>query len=359
MYTDATFLNAEQIGGLRTNELNVNFGAIPAMQRSTNTWLSKDYRNSGLAMWLAENDNQTFEVPNIVDEQITISTQESFDIPANIATTGKSTFTRYTFCGGFHWTPQLVLQNSAWEGTVEQKKLAYLKLMSDRIFKGIAKSKDNLLVGLVDSFRTQAFASSLPNYTWNAGTLSLDVNLAAWEQKRYWSNVGLLIKQNKMRMPLIEIGGLGSELPQIAQDMYPKGSSFSLENQDLNGQRNIPLYQSEHIDETGNSFVTYLLEDGSFAVIPNFKYEFRAGESTSDAKWSISDMSVNYLNDRVAMYWEKGKADNSSLMTNSSQSFMSVVEKYLFVHSFYVITPHNDDIATIVNPLLKIKGLTT
>ena len=103
----------------------------------------------------------------------------------------------------------------------------------------------------------------------------------------------------------------------------------------------------------------YIFEEGAFGMYDNYKWDFQNMTKTSDAQWDIGAQEMPLLGARPMIYFEKGKADASGLMTNTSTWKMTTVEKYGIVHRYAVLTPYNSNISTNKSTVWKVIGATS
>lgn len=148
----------------------------------------------------------------------------------------------------------------------------------------------------------------------------------------------------------------GIKIMQNYKDMYMEQNSVNLQEVGA-----IPSLTCSNRVTNSARWTGYLWEQGSFAMVNNYKDAFVKGKSLNGGsiKWDISRVPMPFINERVMTYFEEGKADNSSLMVNSSQDIMDTVKKFGFVHRFVILTPYNSNISANVNPVIKVVGATS
>jgi len=95
------------------------------------------------------------------------------------------------------------------------------------------------------------------------------------------------------------------------------------------------------------------------AMVENYLPEFVAGESVDNAIWGITDQAVPFLNERIMMYQNRGKANATTPGTVTPENIMSVFFEEAFISKFYLIEKFNSDRANRVGDIVRIEGQTS
>lgn len=345
-YTDATFLTDFQQSDAVQRELRTApFGIIDAIKADTPFYKQL---TPALKAHIETQMNRSFKMPALQEDTITSATVESFTIPANISTSEATTANLVTLFSGFHWYDALAVENQ-----ISKEDYINNKLME--IFKSFAAAKEATTFTAIDGQKSQVLPqNALANDGYSYAASALTVSLAA-QQQRMFQNLKVIGEQNGMKPMTKLVSSFGIKALENYNDMYGASNGADLQNQGF-----IPeIFTSNNVTNSAR-WTGYLFEEGSFAYVNNFKHDFVKGSSLGDhVKFDISDVEMPFINERVMTYYEKDKADASSLQTNSSQYQMSMVEKFGFIHRYVILTPYNSAIGSRFNPVIKVVGATS
>lgn len=316
-------------------------------------WLNNgaDWLTSGMRSKLQSIVNQSFELPALIEDTITTSTIESFDIPVNASESTTVTATKITIFSGYSMKPYQNQSNLI-------SKEEYKRNKRLEIFKAMAKSKELSIQAFLETQKTQVLdvtgapGAASANYVFNAGTDSLEIKIAA-QGDIMFSTLDTIMSQNDLNNMNAIVGTYGLEHVMNEYTKYGQSNDKNLQSQLIPD-----LFLSRQVTNT-DRFTGYLGQSGAMAMVENYLPEFLAGESVDNAVWGLTDQAVPFLNERIMMYQNRGKASATTPGTVTPENIMSVFEEEAFVSKFFFIQKFNSDRTTRVGDIVRIEGLTT
>jgi len=346
-YTDATFLSDfQQTKRVQTELKKQKYGIIEGLKADTADYA---YLTPELQAHIETQMDRSFSMPALKETTITTSTSESFDIPANLSTSDTVTATLTTIFSGFHFYDELVNENMV--GSKEE----YINNKMMEISKAMAQAKEVTLLATIDGVKSQVLTynpGANDGFTFAASLLT--ASLAA-QQARFFPPLETILDANGIGGEHRLIASPSIKMMENYADQYGQANSKDLQDQGFLPE----VYTSNNVTNAVR-WTGYAFPKGSFAMVNNYKSDFVKGTNIGDtAIWGISNEALPFLNEQVMTYYEIGKADNSALLANSTESIMSKVEKFAFVHRYLTLTPYNSDISANVNPVVKIAGATS
>lgn len=286
------------------------------------------------------------------DQVVEVRTAASFDIPSNLADYTKIRYTPYDLFSGIKIFP------STYKGSMaNMEKDVQTRIL--RVMRDMGKAKEGILQTILEANKTQVL-----NYTTQAsqndGTYSFAANTLSISKAAQQSNMFFML-QNLMESN--EEGGNYdiATSPMGIISSIVAGNQNGANNAKNYGWDNVPassVFESNQIDAASDNFNGWFIKKGALATIDNHPYDFQMNTQIGEMKWSVSDVEMPFVNSRPNIFINKG-ATNSQSLVSSSDNIMASFEEMGFWVRFYVVTPYNEDASTIVNPIVKLKGLTS
>ena len=194
-----------------------------------------------------------------------------------------------------------------------------------------------------------------PAYTFATSILS--INKVA-QQQTMFVNLNQLMASNKLPgnyNVAVSPAGLAVQLNEFAQH----GAGNDKNTQGLAQFNSSNTYESHNISAGSDIFNGWLVRDGAIGVFENYPADFRAGTSFAGKTWSISNARLPFLRMRANIYINNEATDATALVgagTDSNMIMTHFQEMAIWLR-FYIVFRFNEDLSTIENDIVKIKGL--
>jgi hypothetical protein len=194
-------------------------------------------------------------------------------------------------------------------------------------------------------------------YVFNAGTDTLEIDEAA-QQETMFASLTELMRANKLGgqyMSLVSPAGLATQKFEALK--------FGESNQqNIRALGMIPaedMHNSHSLAPGSDIFNGFWVRKGAVGIYGNFPFDFRAGTTLADQKWSVSDVEIGPTRMRANIYTNKFAANATGLVgtgTDSNLIMTAGEEMAIWIRAYYVFK-FNTDITSRANDIVKIKGL--
>jgi len=342
-YTDLTTTKDFQALKVKTDFRANQFQTIQMFKDLTSDYVGL---TPELINFLQTKMQRDFTIPVIPDETFAVTTHESFVIPANYGTTGTMTATTYT-----HWSGFRHLEASYNENQVASDTAKIDKLM--KVARAIATAMTTQLLSIVDANKSQVFDKNFASndgFSFAASAMSL--TKGAQEESLFMSILDKLMKDNNVNGDNVMLSHPGIFLAQFIKDMYGA-------NNDKNIQEQFPKIYPETTITNADRWTAYLIEKGSFGIVPNIPFDYRNRKLSGDGwQFGTTAGTVPFVNDNLFTLHRNSATDASGHSTNTSAYHTTTEDEYGFGYKYTVLAPYNRDITSFINPVVKVKGLT-
>lgn len=352
-YLDTTWLLDWQSKFSQNEKRPQEFGVVDAVKASGQF---QDFIDpETISMMNTMSSARDAQIPVMKDQTVTVSTSPSFIIPANLEETDQYAFAAVNVVSGFRHYPATYGNNairSEWAAAEKTKN----------VLMAMAEAKETALLSVLDARRTQVLTGTAQisdaagDYNFNTTTDLLEIKLAAQKETMFYK-LEALMAANKLK-------GNGRVITNPAGLSIQKSEALKY---GAANDKNINALGFLGLDRLHESFAIassakfdgYWLRDGAIGVVENFPYDFAAGTTLADKKWSISPMEMPFVNSRVNVYTNSAATDATSLVPSDSNAIMTTFEEILFWDRFYVVYRYNSNLGTRANDIVKLQGLTT
>lgn len=351
-YLDDVILNDVQIEGAENAARYGKFGLAEAAAKGVPY---VDYlMPAALEKLKTIGSNRSVDNAVMKDQEVEVRQVASFDIPANLGEYANYRFVGYDIFSGIKIFP------STFQGTqVQNEKDIQRRILN--VMRDMGKAKEEILKTVAEGQKSQVldFTTQVSQndgtFVFDAGTDTLSISKAA-QQANVYASLQTLMDSN-------ELGGEYDVITSRAGifSSLVNGNEYGAQNDKNQSWGKVPManvFESNQIDPASDNFNGWLIRKGALATIDNHPYDFRMGTVLDGAKWSVSDVEMPFINARPNIFTNSGLSDSTSLV-NSSDNQMTTFEEMGFWVRFYVVYPYNEDAATLANPIVKIKGLTS
>ena len=356
-YLDATLLVKYQQELAQSESRRSPLGIIDLVKASTPFC---DYISPDLITQMAQfSSDRPFTIPTILNQTPTVVTTPGFSfIPDNLTESAEYTFTMYDVFSGFRHYPSLYANNIIKADFDLQTKMTNVLYAMANTVEGIYSTTLEAQKSQIMDYLEQVNHNSGGGTYAFTGADILTVDEAA-QQATMFAPLDALMEAN-------EIGGnyavVTSPAGLVAQKL--EALNFGAANdKNIQAWGMLPAedMHNSHNISTSAVFDGFYVRKGAIGAYPNFPYDFRTGTTVGDAKWSISDMEMPFIKERVNVYTDTFKADASSLTASGTDTntLMSHGEEMGLWYRFVLVYRPNARLTTITNDIVKIQGLTT
>jgi hypothetical protein len=297
------------------------------------------------------------EIPVIKDQSVSVVTTPGFEyIPSNLPESDKYWFQPYDVFSGMRHYP-----------AANGNNMIDAEFQSREVLKNVLYEMGNTVEGILlnqlDARKTQVLeyteqvSQTSGDYAFDTTPDILKVKKAAQDETMFYSLEALMAAN--------EVGGDYRIVTNRAGLARQKAEALKYGAGNDKNLQALGFFGADRMYETGNittsaKFDGYLLRDGSMGVFENFPYDFRQGVEFAGKKWSVSDMELPFVNMRANIYTNSQATDATSLISSGTDSnlIMTHYEEMGIWVRFYVVYRYNSDLATRVNDIVKIQGLT-
>ena len=352
-YLDTTWLVDWQSKFAQNEKRIQEFGVIDAVKASGQFQNFIDPET--LSMMSIMSGARDAQIPVMKDQNVTVSSTPSFIIPANLEETDQYAFSAIDIVSGFRHYPSTYGNNairSEWAAAEKTKN----------VLMAMAEAKETALLTYLDARKTQVLTSTTQvsdiagDYNFNSSTDILEIKLAA-QKETMFNKLATLMAANKLQGDgRVVTNPAGLSIQKTEALKYGAGNDKDINALGFLGLDR--LHESFSIS-TSAKFDGYWLRDGAIGTVSNFPYNFAAGTTLADKRWSISPMEMPFINSRVNVFTNSSATDATSLVPSDTNAIMTTFEEILFWDRFYVIYPYNSNLGTRANDIVKLQGLTT
>ena len=280
----------------------------------------------------------------------TVTTSFSFDIPLSLGTTAEQAITIYQFWTGFTYYPHDFSNNAA-------RMEDYVANKYEECDKVLAASKASQILTVLNARKTQALdvTGAPTGILFNASDY---ITIAsALQDDPFFSYLSAIMKQNSQIGTYSMLSSISLEHTLANHKLYGKANEKNLLSQ------NFPkFYVEDEQDVTsGSNFTGYFVKNGCIAEAESIPSEFTSGENIGNvSRWGVGDMKLPISRQRPLIFEKEVEADTRNL--TSSDRPTSAMTKGIKVGvgiSFALLYNYNSAIATRVNDIAKVEGLST
>lgn len=300
---------------------------------------------------------RNLKIPVIKDQQVTVTQSPGFSIPSNLEESASYYFQAFDVFSGFRHYPAAYQNNQIDSDYALNQKMLNVSYEMGKTIEGIVQAQLELRKSQVLDFTTQV--SHDGNYTFNAGTDTLEIDKAAQEATMFFSLENLM-EANELGGDYRVVTSRAGLVRQRAEILkYGAGNDKNLAA--LGAFPLDRLYESSTISAGSDIFNGYTFRNGTIGFVENFPFDFRNGTEIGGMKWDVTDVELPFTRMRANVFTNKFASNAQSLITPSTDSnlAMSHGEEMGIWHRFYVVYEYNSDLTTRANPVVKLKGLTT
>ena len=298
------------------------------------------------------------KIPVIKDQTVTVVATPGFEyIPSNLPESDSYYFQPYDVFSGMRHYPA-ANDNNMIDSEFQSKEV--LK----NVLYAMGNSVETILLSNLSSRKTQVLSfteqvsATTGDYNFDATPDRLDIKKAAQEETMFYSLEALMAAN--------EVGGNYRIVTNRAGLARQKAEALKYGAGNDKNLQGLGFFGADRIHESGNiatsaKFDGYLLRDGSVGCFENFPSDFRKGVEFAGKKWSVSDMDLPFVNMRANIYTDTNATNATSLITSGTDSnlIMTHFEEMAIWVRFYVVYRYNSDLATRVNDIVAVRGLTT
>lgn len=357
-YLTNTILNDFQAREAQNEKLEGNYGMLDLAKDST---ARVDYVPPSVATLLnTVSASRLAKLPTMKDQTVTVTTTPGFsNIPVNIGESDTYYFTAYDVFSGFRLYP----------GSFENNQIdaAWWRDQTIRnVLKAMAVAKDDIIETIIEARKTQVldFTAQVSlgdgTFTFDAGTDTLSINKAAQKDTMFVYLVELM-RANQMAGDYRIVTSPGGLLvAQTEAFKYQTDQTKQL----LWAQSAIQpdrRYVSNQLSPGSDNFTGFLCRDGALGIYENWPWDFRNGTVVANKKWSITDVEMPYIKSRPNLFINTEATEATSIISPATDSnlIMTHFEEMAIWDRFYVVYRYNSALASRVNDIVKIKGLTS
>jgi hypothetical protein len=301
---------------------------------------------------------RSVQVPVIKDQEVMVTSTPGFVIPANQEESDQYAFVAYDVFSGFRHHPALYGNN-----TIDSEYAVREKMKNISYAMGLRI--ESVLATVLEARKTQALGFTTQvsqgdgTFAFNATTDTLEVSKAAQKETMFF-NIDALMAANEVGGSynfVTSRGGLAVQRAELAK----YGASNEKNLQALNFPTIDRLYESGTIVPGSNVFNGFAVRDGAVGIVENYPWDFRNGTEFAGKKWSVSDIELPFTRMRANVYVNNEATNATALVGNGTDSnlIMTAFQEMALWHRFYVVYRYNSDLATRVNDIVKISGLTS
>jgi hypothetical protein len=294
------------------------------------------------------------------DQDIVVITTPGFEfIPSNLPETAKYSFTAVDVFSGFRHYPAQYENNAADEKQIKE-------MVMTNVLYEMGNKVEELVAIELEARKTQNITEGLVQVSQGVGggaytfaTSILSVNKAA-QQKTMFTSLNQVMTANKLPgnyKVAVSPAGLAVQLNELAQN----GVNNAVNIQGLQQFTPDNTYESHNISAGSDVFNGWLVRNGAIAVYENFPSDFRRGTQFAGQTWSISPTALPFLRMRANIY-TNNEATNATALVGAgtdSNMIMTHFQEMAIWLRFYIVYRYNEDLSTIENDIVKIKGTTT
>jgi hypothetical protein len=308
-------------------------------------------------------DPRAIRIPVIKEQEVTVTTTAGFEfIPDNLTTSDTYSFTVFDFFSGFRQYDALYENN-----LIEKEFDRNVKMTN--VSQALADKMEEVLLTQLEARKTQVLgfttqlnhSSGGGNYTFNAGTDTLEVDVAA-QQETMFVSLNELMRANKLG-GMYAIVNSPAGLTNQRIEALKFGAANDKNIQALGMMAAEDMHTSHNISAGSDNFNGFLVRKGAIGMFPNFPWDFRNGTTTGGGEvWSISPVEIPFTGTKANIYTNRFAANAQSLVTGSpkdSNLLMTAGEEMAIWIRIYIVYRYNGDIATRANDIVKLKGLIT
>lgn len=357
-YLSNTILNDFQAIEAQNEKLEGNYGMLDLVKDST---AAVDYVPPSVASILnTVSASRLAKLPVLKDQTVTVTTTPGFSsIPVNMGESDTYYFTAYDVFSGFRLYPASFENNqmdAAW----------YRDQITRNVLKAMAAAKDDIIETILEARKTQVlnFTAQVSQgdgtFTFDAGTDTLSINKAAQKDTMFvYLNELMRANQHAGNYRIVTSPG-GLLVSQTEAFKYQSTNDKQL----LWAQSAIPSdrrYVSNQLSPGSDNFTGFLCKDGAVGVYENWPWDFRNGTVVANKKWSITDVEMPYIKSRPNLFINTEATEATSIVspTTDSNLIMTHFEEMAIWDRFYVVYRYNSALASRVNDIVKLKGLTS
>lgn len=300
------------------------------------------------------------QIPVILDQTVTVVTTPGFAfIPSNLPTSAQYSFTAVDVFSGFRHYPSQYANNAVDEAQVK-------RMVMENVAFEMGNTVETLLAVELELRKSQVMTEGLVQisqgssggtYTFAANILSVD---KAAQQTTMFTSLNTLMAANKLAgnyRVVTSPAGLTVQKTEALQ--FGAANDKNLQALGMFGADQ--MYESHNIADGSDVFNGWLIRDGAMGVFENYPADFRAGTSFAGKQWSISNTELPFTRMRANIYTNNEATDATALVGAGTDSnmIMTHFQEMAIWHRFYIVFRFNEDLTTIENDIVKIKGLTT
>jgi len=356
------FINASLWNDLQlseaTNEKRFSpLGIVDAVKAST---MAVDYvPPSAVEAFRNASSLRNVKIPVIKDQTVTVVQTPGFGyIPANLPESDVYSFTAYDVFSGFRHTP------AAYDNNMVDQQFAVNEIMRN-VAHEMGVTIETILATVLESRKTQAldFTTQVSQgdgtFTFDTTPDTLKVNKAAQTETMFY-NLQALMEANDLAGNWRLATSRGGTIVQRTE-AAKYGANNSKNLQALGFLDSSRMHESSNISAGSDIFNGWFLRDGAIGMYENYPSDFRNGVEIAGKKWSISDTEIPYTKMRANIFVDTQASDATGLITSGTDSnlIMTHYEEMAIWIRFYVVYRYNSAIATRVNDIVKISGLTS
>lgn len=354
-YLDATILVKFQDELAQSESRRTPLGIIDLVKDSTNF---VDYISPDLQAKIAQfSSDRPFTIPTILNQEPIVVTTPGFPfIPDNLTESAEYTFTMYDVFSGLRHYPALYANNIIKADFDLQTKITNVLFEMGNVVEGILSTTLDSRKSQVMNFLEQINHNSGGGTYAFTGADVLTVDEAA-QQATMFAPLSSLMDAN-------EIGGNYAIVTSPAGLINQKLEAL---NFGAANEKNVAAWgmlpasdmHNSHNISTSAVFDGFFVRKGAIGMYPNFPFDFRMGTEVGEAKWSISDMEMPFLKERVNIFTNTFTANVSGLTASGTDTntLMSHGEEMGMWLRFVVVYRPNARLTTITNDIVKIQGL--
>lgn len=358
-YLDATdWLDIQDTNA--TNEKRfAELGMVDAVKEST---AAVDFISpSALEQMQKASSLRDVKIPVIKDQEITVSLTPGFSfIPDNLPESDQYTFAAVDLFSGFrHYPAQFANNSMDSEFTKQQvmKNVAYkMGNEVETFLTSTLEAQKSQIWNFVDQYN---YSSGGGTYTFNTGTDTLEVDLAAQQDTMFWDIEGMF-EDNELSGGLRYVSNRGGFANQKKAALQ-----FGAANTKDIAALGLPdasrMHMTGNISAGSDVFNGYAFRDGAIGMYENYPFDFREGTEINGKKWSVMDTDMPFAKMRANLYINNEATDATALVSAGTDSnmIMTTFQEMGIWLRFYIVYRYNSDLATRANDILKIKGQTT
>lgn len=356
MNLDATMLNDYQDTNTFSESRYAELGAVDLVKNSTKKadWISPNVVEEISKISSLRN----VEIPAIIDQEIIVTATPGFDIPANLTTSGKISGMAYDIFSGFRHFPAHYANNLVGEKFDLDHKIK-------KVSYGMGKAFENIILSRLEARKTQVLplgtaqvSDGGKTFNFNTTTDALEISKEA-QKELMFANIGRLMGANEIDGDyeiLTSRAGLAA-----ARNEWAKYGTNNEKNLQALGFPSIDqLHETGALAPGSDNFIGYYVRNGSIAAYENYPADFRMGTKLQNGQeWSISDIEIPFARMRANVFVNK-EATNATALVGSGRDtnlIMTHFQEMALWIRVYIFEEFNSNLATRVNPIIKLQGL--